>query len=53
MVREKLVPDEEVQRAERNTRSMLKVLDYRLFIDQETLDGWVYQTVERFPFEYF
>lgn len=45
--------DEDVQGAEMNTRSMLKVMDYRLFIDQEGLNGWVNQIVEQFPFESF
>lgn len=41
----------DVQEAQRNTRSMLEVLEYRLFVSQEDLDGWMNQTVEQFPIE--
>jgi len=43
----------DVHAAERNTRSMLEVLEYRLFVDPEDLNGWINQAVEQFPIESF
>jgi len=45
--------DTDVQEAERNTRAILEVLDYRLFVDMEDLNAWVNQAVEQFPIECF
>ncbi len=43
----------DVEGAEMNTRSMLEVLEYRLFVDPEDLNGWVNEAVEQFPIECF
>jgi hypothetical protein len=45
--------DADLQEAQKNTQSMLEVLEYRLSIDQEDLYVWVNQVVEQFPVESF
>jgi hypothetical protein len=45
--------DADGQEAQKITRSMLEVLDYRLIVDQEDLNEWIYQAVEQFPIESF
>lgn len=43
--------DTDIEEAESNTRSILEVLEYRLWVDMEDLNEWVNQAVEQFPIE--
>jgi hypothetical protein len=52
-IRKDLMCDTDIQGAERNTRAILEVLEYRLFVDMEDLNAWVNQAVEQFPIECF
>ena len=50
-IRENLMCDTDIEEAESNTRSILEVLEYRLWVDMEDLNEWVNQAVEQFPIE--
>lgn len=43
----------DIQGAQRNTRSILEVMEHRLSVDLGDLDNWVDETMEQFPLESF